>query len=123
MAKTQAERWLAVGTSLEGDDVLLLRGFSGTERLSRLFEFHLDLLSEKRDLKFEDLIGTPITVRMQTPAGDTRYFSGLVSRFTQISADPGVLAVYRATVVPWLWFLTRHADCRIFQNMSVPNII
>jgi type VI secretion system secreted protein VgrG len=25
--------------------------------------------------------------------------------------------------VPWLWFLTRTADCRIFQNMTVPDII
>ena len=25
--------------------------------------------------------------------------------------------------MPWLWFLTRTADCRIFQNKSVPDII
>src|SRR5262249_34443616 len=30
---------------------------------------------------------------------------------------------YRAEVVPWLWFLTRTTDCRIFQNMTVPEII
>jgi type VI secretion system secreted protein VgrG len=28
-----------------------------------------------------------------------------------------------ATVRPWLWFLTRTADCRIFQEMKVPDII
>ena len=28
-----------------------------------------------------------------------------------------------ATVRPWLWFLTRTADCRIFQDMKVPDII
>jgi type VI secretion system secreted protein VgrG len=26
-------------------------------------------------------------------------------------------------VVPWLWFLTRTADCQIFQNISVPDIL
>ena len=26
-------------------------------------------------------------------------------------------------MVPWLWFLTRTADCRIFQNKKVPDII
>ena len=31
--------------------------------------------------------------------------------------------LYRATVRPWLWFLTRTADCRIFQDMSAPDII
>ena len=25
--------------------------------------------------------------------------------------------------MPWLWFLTRQADCRIFQNLAPPNII
>ena len=31
--------------------------------------------------------------------------------------------VYSAVVRPWLWFLTRTADCRIFQDMTVPDIV
>ena len=30
---------------------------------------------------------------------------------------------YYATVHPWLWFLSRTADCRIFQEMTVPDIV
>jgi type VI secretion system secreted protein VgrG len=30
---------------------------------------------------------------------------------------------YSARVVPWVWFLTRTSDCRIFQQKSVPDII
>ena len=30
---------------------------------------------------------------------------------------------YRAEVVPWLWFLTRTSDCRIFQQKTAPEII
>jgi type VI secretion system secreted protein VgrG len=30
---------------------------------------------------------------------------------------------YRATLRPWLWFLSRASNCRIFQNMTVPEII
>ncbi|HEX5354726.1 MAG TPA: type VI secretion system tip protein TssI/VgrG, partial [Aquabacterium sp.] len=30
---------------------------------------------------------------------------------------------YQAEVRPWLWFLTRTSDCRIFQEMSVPDIV
>ena len=26
-------------------------------------------------------------------------------------------------VVPWLWFLTRIADCRIFQDKTIPQIV
>jgi type VI secretion system secreted protein VgrG len=35
----------------------------------------------------------------------------------------GIYHAYHATVHPWLWFLTRSADCRIFQNKTVPDII
>jgi type VI secretion system secreted protein VgrG len=31
--------------------------------------------------------------------------------------------VFNPTVHPWLWFLTRCADCRIFQQKKVPDII
>src|SRR6185369_13212090 len=30
---------------------------------------------------------------------------------------------YRCTIVPWFWFLTRKAACRIFQEKTVPEII
>ena len=33
------------------------------------------------------------------------------------------LAYYEAVVRPWLWFLGHTTDCRIFQNMSVVEII
>ena len=32
-------------------------------------------------------------------------------------------ATYHAELRPWLWILTKAADCRIFQNKSVPDII
>jgi type VI secretion system secreted protein VgrG len=31
--------------------------------------------------------------------------------------------VYRASVRPWLWYLTRTSDCKIFQNKSVVEIL
>ena len=33
------------------------------------------------------------------------------------------LTFYRAEIVPWLWFLTRTANCRIFQTQTVVDII
>ncbi|HJR28040.1 MAG TPA: type VI secretion system tip protein VgrG, partial [Pseudomonas sp.] len=32
-------------------------------------------------------------------------------------------ASYQATLRPWLWLLTRTSDCRIFQNLTIPQII
>ncbi|HUU22577.1 MAG TPA: type VI secretion system tip protein VgrG [Phycisphaerae bacterium] len=119
---TQSHRPIAVGTPL-GEDVLLLRGFTYTEKLGRPFEMHLDMLSDTSDLSFDDIVGQNVTVRVQKPSDDQpRYFNGLVSRFVEGRLS-GRTTQYEATVVPWLWLLTRTSDCRIFQEMTVPDII
>ena len=33
------------------------------------------------------------------------------------------IASYKAEVVPWLWFLTQNANCRIFQKKTVKEIL
>jgi type VI secretion system secreted protein VgrG len=119
--RTQANAPMAIATPL-GDDVLLLAQLSGREELGRLFEYTLELLSDESEINFEDLIGQNVTIRIEAPGGETRYINGLVSRFVQTGFEPGA-ASYQAVVVPWLWFLTRTSDCRIFQNRSVPDII
>ncbi len=117
----QAKRAVEIFTPL-GDDVLLFHRMTATEALGRLFQFELDLLSKDPNIKFEDLLGQNVTVRLELPDDKTRYFNGFVSRFS-LTGSLGDLSAYSATVHPWLWFLTRTADCRIFQEMTVPDII
>jgi type VI secretion system secreted protein VgrG len=119
---TQATRKIAIETPL-GEDVLLLRSFSASEHISRLFEFELDLLSENHEINFDEIIGQNVTIRMDLPEGGTRYWNGFINRFVQGASTSRQFAQYRATMVPWLWFLTLKSDCRIFQQMSVPQIV
>ncbi len=105
-----------------GADALLLKTFSGTEQLSRLFQFDLELIGEDSAVKFEDVIGQKAAVRLDLADGGKRWFHGVISRFAQTHSE-GRHSTYRATLVPWLWFLTRTSDCRIFQNKPVPDII
>jgi type VI secretion system secreted protein VgrG len=121
MALTQAERAIEIYTPL-GADVLLFHRMTAAEALGRLFRFDLELLSKDPDIKFEDLLGQNVAVRLELPEDKIRYFNGFISRFS-LSGSLGDLSVYTATVRPWLWFLTRTADCRIFQEMTVPDII
>jgi len=93
-----------------------------TEHLRTLFSYELKLLSANIDIRHEDLLGQSVTVRLDLPDDQTRYFNGLVNRFAHTGFD-GDLAIYSATLVPWTWFLTRTADCRIFQEQKVPDII
>src|SRR6266446_6926029 len=121
MSYTQTDRIISISTPL-GNDALLLRAFTGYEAISQLFRFDLDLLSEKPAISFDSIVGKPVTLNAVLADGSERYWSGYVSRFTQ-GANDGRFTSYRAEMVPWLWFLTRTADCRIFQNKKAPDII
>ncbi|HYM75941.1 MAG TPA: type VI secretion system tip protein TssI/VgrG [Candidatus Dormibacteraeota bacterium] len=120
---SQDHRLLAIDTPL-GKDVLLLQELTGYEGISRLFNYDLNLLAYDNDsISFEDIVGQKVSITMHLPDGTPRYISGFVSRFTQGETDSRLFTHYHAQVVPWLWFLTRQADCRIFQNLAVPDII
>ncbi len=121
MAYTQAERHIAISTPL-GKDVLLLRGFDGSEAISHLFHFNLDLLSENDSVPFKSVVGKNATLRILDAEGTERHWHGFISRFSQAGQNRR-FTTYHAEMVPWLWFLTRTADCRIFQNQKVPDII
>jgi type VI secretion system secreted protein VgrG len=105
-----------------GDDVLLFHGMHARDELSRLFEYQLDLLSPKQDINLDDILGKNVTVKLALPDDSTRYFNGFVTRFAQ-SGMYGRYHRYLAVVHSWLWFLTRTTDCRIFQDMTVPDIV
>jgi len=127
MAYTQENRLIAIDTPL-GKDALLLTGCHGIEGISGLFSFELNLLSENHNITFEDIIGKNVTVSIILADGDKRFFNGIISSFSQgrgggeAGGDPH-FSHYTATMVPWLWLLTRTADSRIFQKLSVPDIV
>jgi type VI secretion system secreted protein VgrG len=105
-----------------GDDVLLFHGMHAREELSRLNHYMLDLLSPRSDINVDDILGKNVTVKLALPDDSTRYFNGYVTRFSQ-QGTFGRYHRYVAEVRSWLWFLTRTADCRIFQEMKVPDIL
>jgi type VI secretion system secreted protein VgrG len=125
---TQQNRNIKIQTPL-GPDKLLLSSMNGSEGLSRLFSFELSLLSEDSKIVFKDIIGKSVTVSVEPESGETRYFNGIISRFSQISGlssstdDSTRVSQYSATLVPKLWLLTQSAECKIFQNKSVPEIV
>lgn len=120
---TQDNRFIAINSPL-GKDVLLLKGIRMTEELGRPFVAHLDLRSETKDIDFKDIIGMNVTVRINLANGAVRYLNGFIADFSQHGVPyEGSMNQYKATMVPWLWFLTRSADCRIYQNQKIQDIV
>jgi type VI secretion system secreted protein VgrG len=111
---------MEIVTPLGGD--LLFHRMTAREELGRLSEFEIDLLSDRNDIDPDKILGKNVTVNLELPQNKVRYFNGFVTRFAQ----PGTFGrynQYHASVRPWLWFLTRTANCRIFQGMTVPDIV
>ena len=121
MLFNQASR-LAKVTSPLGPDVLLLNEMGGGEELGRLFNYELQLTSLDANIDLNQLLGKPMSVGLQLADGGERHFHGIVARCSQ-NIDQGQFASYQVTLRPWLWLLSRTSDCRIFQNLSIPQII
>jgi type VI secretion system secreted protein VgrG len=103
-------------------DSLLFQSMTASAGLSQLGEARITLLSAKSDLKPDDLLGKPVTVTVQMRDDSKRFFHGYVTRFG-LGTHQGKYFSYQMTVMPWMWFLTRTSDCRIFQEQSVPDIV
>jgi type VI secretion system secreted protein VgrG len=119
----QANRFIRLDTPL-GSDVLLIRKLQIHEELGRPFEITADLTSEDAAIDFSKILGQKITITVDIPNNAHRYFNGYIQEFVQTSFDvPAGLFAYQATIVPWISLLALTSDCRVFQNMTVPQIL
>ena len=118
---TQERLLFTVLTPL-GQDKLLFKSLQGEEQLSSLFHFQVEMLSQSSTIDFNNIIDQAITIQVQFAPQHLRYFNGIVTRFTQAGSDAR-FTIYYAEIRPWLWQLTLTKNCRIFQNLTVPQII
>jgi type VI secretion system secreted protein VgrG len=109
----QKDRPIAIETPL-GEDKLVLGSFTGEERLSGLFSFSLSMISEDGGIKPKDIVGKPVDFFVRLPDGKERWFNGIVNSFHYTGKDDRAFN-YKASVVPWLWLLTRGSDCRVHE--------
>ncbi len=119
----QTNRQLKIVTPL-GEDDLLLKGYTMVEGISQLFSIRIEMLAEnKTKIPFDRLIGQKFTVKVLQPDESTYHnFNGLCIRFSQAEKD-SIFTFYHAELVPDFWKWTRKTQSRIFQRMTVPDIL
>jgi type VI secretion system secreted protein VgrG len=123
-------RWLDIETPL-GPGSFLLLSLDGQEGLSTLSQFRATLKSNRHDILAKEMLGSNVTARVEAARDKPRYFNGYITRWSGVTEVHGAVVggkktksyVYEATISPWLWFLTRQANSRIFQNKTVPDIV
>ncbi len=128
MATTQKGRLLYL-TSPLGEDYLLINKVTGTEGLSQLYRYELEVLHEENEESYrptpidpKSILGKPLNVMSHQDDGGERFFNGLCVEFKQGKRDPR-FSFYRAVIVPDVWMLTKTTQSRIFQNKSVPDVL
>ncbi|NOZ55154.1 MAG: type VI secretion system tip protein VgrG [Gammaproteobacteria bacterium] len=105
------------------NDELKVIDFAGTEGVSQCFAFTLTLACRESKLDFSTIIGKLGVLTFYDDKKDVeRYVSGIITRIQQ--ADEGHrLTSYSAVLMPRVWLLQHKQDCRIFQNLTVEEII
>jgi type VI secretion system secreted protein VgrG len=101
---------------------LQLDAMTHSAQLSQLEDTTLHLLSDKPDLEPDQLLGQPVQLDITLRDDQKRTIHGYVTEFG-IGRHQGRSFGYQARVRPWLWFLRLRSDCRIFQEMTVPEIV
>ncbi len=121
---------LLLFTSPLGDDTLPYQqntlhaiALSATERLSEPFAVRLTAMSTERAIDPNELIYQPVCVTLRTRPGADRYFNGVVRRMEAVGLARRGRWTYNLEIVPRLWFLSQTADCRIFQQKTVVEIL
>ncbi|WP_172327968.1 type VI secretion system Vgr family protein [Mangrovicoccus sp. HB161399] len=108
-------------TSVLGDKALPV-ALVMTEGFSTLGEMRLDFVHPDKGVKLEDLVGTAVGVTLPRTEGAEKQFSGHVITAEALGSHEGN-ALYALELRPWLWFLSRGADCRIFQEKTALEIV
>lgn len=114
------------GEAIGPDTKILLMAMVGQEAISTPFKYQLRLMSLNEPLHAENHLGTQVRIgiRQNTDKQNPEYKSidGFVSRFHFLEKLEDAL-IYEVEMVPGLWYLQREITSRIFQNLTVVQIL
>ncbi|MDY7230917.1 type VI secretion system Vgr family protein [Hyalangium rubrum] len=122
MARTKAPAFtLKVGPHAAPS--LVVAQFSGSESLSRLYDFQVEFFEKDGQLlELSELPGTEALLTIQIGEAPVRYVHGRVRRAESLG-QLGGRWLYRVQVAPKLERLRQMRKSRIFQEKAVPDIV
>jgi type VI secretion system secreted protein VgrG len=95
--------------------------FKGTDAISTPYSFEIELRSAQDSIAPQDLVGTAGTLLFFRD-GQFLPYSGIISQFKYAGRTTDYCR-YHATLVSRLWLLTLTVRSKIYQQMSVPDIV
>ena len=116
----------AIGSPFE------IRRFAVREALSDLFTVELTTTAPDPNLDLQAVVGRAATFELQTGYANStrgrRAWTGVCSHVQQVhgmQAAGGIrqVSTYQVRIVPLLWVLTQRTNHRVFQRLSIPDIV
>lgn len=102
-------------------DTFSVSRFSGVDRISSPYRFDIHVSSDCKNICSEGIIAKPAELRITRKSASHSY-SGIVSRFRAVE-HRGDQAVYHLCLVPRLFQLGMNFGSRVFQKLSVVEIV
>lgn len=111
-----------------GEFSLDVRRFEVREALSSPFVARIQAVSPDPDIPFEALAGHKATFSIESgtthgPAAGARAYRGYCRSIEQTRSEPAGLSTYELEIVSFLGLLALRRDHRMFQKMSLPDIV
>ncbi|MDP2086425.1 MAG: type VI secretion system tip protein TssI/VgrG, partial [Gemmobacter sp.] len=114
--------WLKATSSDGALPELVVKAAIIEEALSELTRMRIEFLCRDRSLSLRGLLGQQVTLGYAEPGADLRQFHGLCVQAEYIGTHQG-MARFVMEVRPRFWFLTRQADCKVFQGKTTSAIV
>ncbi|WP_300775099.1 contractile injection system protein, VgrG/Pvc8 family, partial [uncultured Desulfovibrio sp.] len=116
--------WFTCGIDAGGGEPenLDVYAFHGREQVSDGYIFNIEAVTRRANVDIPRLLGCPCHLDITDKSGGTRHLHGLVRQMKQMHTANSVTH-YLLEVTPRLYFLKKTQDHRIYQHMTVPDII
>ena len=109
------------------EDSLSVRHFAVREEISKLFEVDVLARSPQEEIDLERIVGQGAGFALDSGvlhlSAATRVWTGICSHMELVQAEPTGLSTYFLRIVPALWRTTLRRNNRIFQHLSIPDIV
>jgi type VI secretion system secreted protein VgrG len=110
-----------------GESSLSVRRFTAHETVSAPFVLSVWACSTSPDIDLEAIVGKGAGLKIISGLAQalqsTRVWTGVCSHIEQIQAEPTGLSTYYLRIVPELWLLNQRRGNRIYQHLSIPDIV
>ncbi len=104
------------------DDSIQVISFEGEEKISGLFEYRIEIISENMNLDSSKILSKPASLTFVRGNDPSENIFGIISNF-EYYGRTNLFAHYRLVLVPKLWGLKLIFQNQVYQKVNINDVI